>query len=57
MAAQQMSLSSRWRELSTWLLPKTSCQTSITFGNLSSIKGRPLAQSTVVLDATTVVVP
>lgn len=32
-------------------------QTSITFGNLSSINGRLLAQSAVVLDATTVVVP
>jgi len=32
-------------------------QTSITFGNLSSINGRLLAQSAVVLDATTVAVP
>jgi hypothetical protein len=32
-------------------------QTSITFGNLSSINGRLLAQSAVVLDATTVTVP
>jgi len=32
-------------------------QTSITFGNLSSIKGRMLAQSAIVLGATTVVVP
>lgn len=32
-------------------------QTSITFGNLSSINGRLLAQTAVVLDATTVVVP
>jgi hypothetical protein len=32
-------------------------QTSITFGNLSSIKGRLLAQSAIVLGATTVVVP
>lgn len=32
-------------------------QTSITFGNLSSIKGRLLAQTAIVLDATTVVVP
>ena len=32
-------------------------QTAITFGNLASIKGRLLAQSAVVLDATTVTVP
>jgi hypothetical protein len=32
-------------------------QTGITFGNLSSINGRLLAQSAVVLDATTVTVP
>jgi len=32
-------------------------QTGITFGNLSSINGRLLAQTAVVLDATTVVVP
>jgi ice-binding like protein len=32
-------------------------QTSITFGNLASIDGRLLAQTAVVLDATTVVVP
>ena len=32
-------------------------QTSITFGNLASINGRLLAQSAVVLDATTVTVP
>ena len=32
-------------------------QTGITFGNLASIKGRTLAQTAVVLDATTVTVP
>jgi len=32
-------------------------QTSITFGNLASMKGRLLAQTAVVLDATTVTVP
>jgi hypothetical protein len=32
-------------------------QTGITFGNLSSINGRLLAQSAVALDATTVTVP
>ena len=32
-------------------------QTGITFGNLSSINGRLLAQTAVVLDATTVNVP
>lgn len=32
-------------------------QTSITFGNLASINGRLLAQSAIVLDATTVTVP
>jgi hypothetical protein len=32
-------------------------QTSITFGNLASIKGRLLAQSAIVLDATTVTAP
>jgi hypothetical protein len=32
-------------------------QTSITFGNLASVKGRLLAQTAVVLDATTVTVP
>jgi predicted acyltransferase (DUF342 family) len=32
-------------------------QTSITFGNLSSINGRLLAQSAVILDATTVTTP
>jgi hypothetical protein len=32
-------------------------QTSITFGNLSSINGRLLAQSAVTLNATTVIVP
>jgi hypothetical protein len=32
-------------------------QTGITFGNLSSINGRLLAQTAVVLDTTTVTVP
>lgn len=32
-------------------------QTSITFGNLASINGRLLAQTAVILDATTVTAP